>query len=623
MLRQSVRYSSAAAESVFTASRHWHRSLYQKDVKGVTVSEISSSLPKQPEQILLKPSSLALLPPSIYFPPSSVSSEESPAYIKDLIKAPEMLSGCQPLYKITSPTCEYVALRIALLRAGFKRIPNTNRNAQLPANLIWGKSMLTSIPPEGSQKERQYNNMKLKHKFQKFNHFPRGHACLGCKEGLSRILQAKNQVVHSAKFFPKTLFYTSQEDEIFQTILSSPKEKQFIWKPSRGSCGRGILICRGGDEKELLKTIDTIKRFKNNAAKEHGKRSSVAQPLSGVSPVMFQQYVVQDYITNPLLIEGRKFDLRLYVAVTAFQPYVVAYRHKQGFARFAVNSYSNTGVAEKLSHLTNFSVGRRVFMKEAAQGRDASSNDQYGPLSGSGDIVSDNPFLGDTTESLSIDSKYASEKASELKWTLDYLNKILRERKEVVGAKDPSLINVEKMWKGVDDIIRTTLKAARPRIVKEICQTPYPESSCYFELYGFDIMFDDECKPWLIEVNTLPSLESSSLKDYVVKSAVVTDFLNLGLMRPFDRTAEERRLFSHQKFSVLSKEDEMANQFKLPFVPYSRSELLEASADMRRHCYSVSDRTAPTRGETQYTAEALFQHRLMDENRFSGGFMRL
>ena len=32
-----------------------------------------------------------------------------------------------------------------------------------------------------------------------------------------------------------------------------------------------------------------------------------------------------------------------------------------------------------------------------------------------------------------------------------------------------------------------------------------------FELFGYDFMVDSKCKPWLIEVNTNPCLEESSL----------------------------------------------------------------------------------------------------------------
>ena len=72
-------------------------------------------------------------------------------------------------------------------------------------------------------------------------------------------------------------------------------------------------------------------------------------------------YVISRYINNPLLIGGKKFDLRIYVLVTSFRP-LKAYVYKMGFCRFCTVKYnhSTSDLDNLFVHLTNVSIQKNA-----------------------------------------------------------------------------------------------------------------------------------------------------------------------------------------------------------------------------------------------------------------------
>lgn len=76
-------------------------------------------------------------------------------------------------------------------------------------------------------------------------------------------------------------------------------------------------------------------------------------------------------------------------------------------------------------------------------------------------------------------------------------------------AYDKMGINYDFVFAQIKDVILKTLISVEPHIVSNLNKCPGNRFSC-FELFGFDILIDQKLKPWLLEVNVLPSLSSSS-----------------------------------------------------------------------------------------------------------------
>lgn len=72
--------------------------------------------------------------------------------------------------------------------------------------------------------------------------------------------------------------------------------------------------------------------------------------------------VAQAYIANPLLLDGYKFDLRIYVLVASVDPLRI-FLYDEGLARLATDKYvepSGANLRKGTMHLTNYAVNKNA-----------------------------------------------------------------------------------------------------------------------------------------------------------------------------------------------------------------------------------------------------------------------
>lgn len=93
------------------------------------------------------------------------------------------------------------------------------------------------------------------------------------------------------------------------------------------------------------------------SARSQGKGIYLVDDINEIN--LDQQCVVSKYIPNPLLINGHKFDLRIYVLITSFDPLRI-YVYNEGLTRFATEAYTTTSSKRnKFVHLTNSSLNKK------------------------------------------------------------------------------------------------------------------------------------------------------------------------------------------------------------------------------------------------------------------------
>ena len=142
-------------------------------------------------------------------------------------------------------------------------------------------------------------------------------------------------------FFPLT-YNLPIDYHIFVEEFKKSNNAVWIMKPIAKSQGKGIF---------LFNRLQQISDWRGD------NRWKPDNPQA-------EPYIVQRYINNPLLIGGKKFDLRIYVLVINYQP-LVAYLYRSGFARFTHTRYSNDAdeITNACKQRIDYSVLRGAFNK--------------------------------------------------------------------------------------------------------------------------------------------------------------------------------------------------------------------------------------------------------------------
>lgn len=86
-------------------------------------------------------------------------------------------------------------------------------------------------------------------------------------------------------------------------------------------------------------------------------------------------------------------------------------------------------------------------------------------------------------------------------------------------------VDTDLLWDKMEEIAVKTLLSAEDLISGSSYCMPNRYSG--YELFGFDIIIDEDLKPWLLEVNISPSLHSSSPLDLAVKGPLIKEVFNI------------------------------------------------------------------------------------------------
>ena len=409
--------------------------------------------------------------------PKRIDSVAEPGDIFELVGDATYASKLR--FRISDSVWEYNCVKNALLNGGLQRTTTSHWN------VLWSKHL-------------RIDDLRALHPAQKANHFP-GSSILGRKDRLAQLME-KLRARHGAdayEFVPRS-FAMPEDYSLFQAVCDERKRLQ---NEERAKEYRQRNCNRFEFEYSRLAKANSRRSHRDNKAKESAAKYPsliwMVKPFSGscgrgIRLVTEPHHVgrnakvlVQQYLDRPFLIDGRKFDLRLYCVVTSFDPLLI-YLFHDGLVRFSTAQYSCSPKAlrNKQIHLTNYSIQKKYRdYKKSADGAEKRKKKGRHPL------------------------------LSESKWSVQQLWRYLSEQKGV---------DTDAVMERIHAVLIKTVMGAAGSTLPKLQRARTRWDQC-FEILGVDVMLDERLKPWLLEVNLLPSLSSSSPLDKRIKSTLMCD----------------------------------------------------------------------------------------------------